>query len=61
LGYWSPQERFPDEVAIPFNLACYACQLGRLDEAREKLARAIKMEPAFLKAALEDDDLKAIW
>jgi len=55
------QQRFPEEATIPFNLGCYAAQLGRLDEAREKLAKAIKMEPAFKKAILEDEDLKAIW
>ena len=55
------QKRFPEEATIPFNLACYACQLGRLHEAREKLAKAIEMEPAFKKAALEDEDLKPIW
>ena len=53
--------RFPKEATIPFNLACYACQLGRLDEAREKLAKAIRMEPTFKKAAFEDEDLKVIW
>ncbi len=55
------QKRFPEEATIPFNLACYACKMGRLDEAREKLAKAMEMEPAFKKAALEDEDLKAIW
>ena len=55
------QKRFPEEATIPYNLACYACQLGRLDEARKKLAKAIELEPAFKKAALEDEDLKAIW
>jgi tetratricopeptide (TPR) repeat protein len=55
------QKRFPEEATIPFNLACYACQLGRLDEAKEKLAKAIEMKPAFKAAALEDEDLKAIW
>jgi tetratricopeptide (TPR) repeat protein len=55
------QKRFPEEATIPFNLACYACLLGRIDEAKEKLAKAIEMEPAFKKAALEDEDLKAIW
>ena len=54
-------DRFPEEATIPFNLACYACQLGRLDEAREKLAKAISLEPAFKETALEDEDLKAIW
>jgi tetratricopeptide (TPR) repeat protein len=55
------QKGFPEEATIPFNLACYACQLGRLDEAREKLAKAITMEPAFKKAAMENEVLKSIW
>jgi len=41
-----------EEATIAFNLACYASQLGRLGEAREKLAKAIEMEPAYKKAAL---------
>src|SRR6266508_6302000 len=27
-------EKFPTETTILYNLACYACQLGRLEEAR---------------------------
>lgn len=54
-------KHFPNEGILYYNLACYACQLGRLDEAREKLAKAIEMKPAFKRAALEDEDLKAIW
>lgn len=33
-------ERFPDESTIPYNLACYACQMGDLAGAKEWLARA---------------------
>ena len=55
------QKRFPEEATIPFNLACYACQLGRFDEAREKLAKAIRLEPTFKQAAIEDEDLKPLW
>src|SRR6185295_16575357 len=29
--------RFPDEAIIPFNLACYFCQLGELETAKEYL------------------------
>lgn len=54
------QKSFPKEGTISFNLACYACQLGRLDEAREKLATAIEMEPSFKKVALDDEDLKPL-
>lgn len=34
-------EGFPKEPLIHYNLACYACQMGRLDEAKEKRAKAI--------------------
>lgn len=37
-------EMFPDEPVIPYNLACYACQLDRLDEARAWFAKALKAE-----------------
>lgn len=33
-------ERFPDETIVPYNLACYACQMGNLDAARHWLGRA---------------------
>src|ERR1019366_10057687 len=32
--------KFPKEPTIPFNLACYACQLHQLDTARDLLQRA---------------------
>ena len=28
-------DKFPKEATIPFNLSCYACQLGQLDAARD--------------------------
>ena len=54
-------ERFPQEATIHFNLACYACKQGRLDEARGLLKTAIELEPAFKEASLKDEDLEAIW
>ncbi|MCS7017370.1 MAG: hypothetical protein NZM42_14805 [Gemmatales bacterium] len=35
-------DRFPRNGAIQFNLACYACKLGKLEEARHWLARSIE-------------------
>src|ERR1051325_7167403 len=35
-------KKFPTEPIIRFNLACYACQLGNLDEARGWMKRAMK-------------------
>lgn len=45
--------RFPSVWMIPYNIACYACQLGNLDEARDWLTKAYetgdreKVEAAF--------------
>lgn len=52
-------EKFPTEPAVFYNLACYACQLGRLDEARSLLDQALKLGDADLMRmdALEDPDL----
>ena len=56
-------EKFPKEPIIPFNLACYACQLGQLDEARKWLKRAMKVggREAIRHMALTDEDLKPLW
>ncbi len=56
-------EKFPDEPTIPYNLACYACQLGRLADAREWLSRARKIGgPETIKQmALNDPDLEPLW
>jgi len=55
-------DRFPAEAHIPYNLACYACQLGRPQEALAWLDRAFKVgNKAELKSeALEDEDLRAL-
>jgi len=56
-----------NESSVPFFMACYACHLGELEEAK------IWLGLAFLKAetpdavhrlkskALEEPDLKPIW
>jgi len=56
-------ERFPSEPIIPYNLACYACQLGRHDEAWRWLEAAAHRSSAerILHMALGDADLKPIW
>ncbi len=53
--------RFSSDATIPYNLACYACQLGHLKEAREWLRRAIKIKSKFRKVALQDPDLRPMW
>jgi Tfp pilus assembly protein PilF len=55
--------RFPKDSTIPYNLACYACQLGRLVEARDWLAQAFRLGDAkeIKLRALDDPDLAPLW
>lgn len=54
---------FPDVWTIPYNLACYACQLGNRDEAWVWLERAMDVGKAnaVKLMALEDKDLEPLW
>ena len=56
-------EKFPKEATIPFNLACYACQLGQLDAARDWLQRAVAVggKDKIKQMALRDSDLEPLW
>jgi hypothetical protein len=56
-------EKFPDEAIIPYNLACYACQLQQPDKARILLKRAMSLggRDQIKKMALNDPDLKPLW
>lgn len=51
------RSRFPREPVIPYNLACYAAQLGRLDEARTLLVEAIAIDDSVIDLAAQDPDL----
>ena len=52
--------RFPKEFVIPYNLACYACKLGEMNEARSWLKKAIALTSAeeIKHMALADPDLE---
>jgi len=55
--------KFPCNSTIAYDLACYACQLGRIEEARHWLDQALKSGDAdkinlMAKAAA---DLKPLW
>jgi hypothetical protein len=54
---------FPHVPAIAYDLACYACRLGHVDEAGDWLERACKADgrDRFEDMALSDLDLKPIW
>ena len=56
--------RFPKDGLIPYNLACYAAQLGQLDQAWERLNQAMKRSGAVAvlkEQALADKDLEPLW
>ncbi len=54
--------RFPSVGVIPYNLACYACQMGRLEEARTWLRQAMEKDgrDAVIERARTDLDLLPI-
>ena len=56
-------EKFPKELLIAFNLACYACQLEKFDEARRWLKRATEIsdQTKVTEMALADSDLEPLW
>ncbi|MBM3881864.1 MAG: tetratricopeptide repeat protein [Verrucomicrobia bacterium] len=57
-------DRFPKQYLIPYNLACYAAQLGHLEEAWEWLQRSRGAAPKpelITRQALDDPDLEPLW
>jgi predicted Zn-dependent protease len=61
-GLEAAADMFPDIWLIPYNLACYACTLGRPVEAREWLAEAFGLgdEREIKSMALKDPDLEPL-
>ena len=55
-------DKFPKIWTIPYNLACYASQLHRFDEAQKWLKQAMAVDAQTVQAAAqEDEDLKPLW
>jgi tetratricopeptide (TPR) repeat protein len=48
-------------AVLHYNLACYECLLGDIENARARLAVATRKDPEFKKEALDDPDLAAMW
>jgi len=53
--------KFPREPAIPYNLACYYCQLGEIEKAKRYLEKAFEIDLNWRVPASEDADLQPIW
>ena len=62
-GLLSVVRIFPEELTIPYNLACYECTLGNPVKAREWLGKIFSTEQAaeWKATALQDLDLKPLW
>lgn len=56
-------QKFPKDPTIPYNLACYACQLGRVNVAQDLLRRCFQTgrKKHLKEMALSDLDLKPLW
>lgn len=56
-------EKFPENWTVPYNLACYAAQLGHRDDALRMYDLARKRTDArqLKQIALDDPDLQPIW
>lgn len=55
-------ERFPKVWTIPYNLACYCAQLGRLEDCKEWFKKAMAFDEHTVKQkAIDDPDLKPLW
>jgi len=55
------ESKFPKEAAIKYNLACYFCQTGEIQNAKNYLRKAFEIDLNWRMAALEDEDLKLLW
>jgi tetratricopeptide (TPR) repeat protein len=55
-------KRFPNYAELHYDLACYACKIGSLEQARSSLERAIDMsEKDIHQQALDDPALEPLW
>jgi Flp pilus assembly protein TadD len=56
------RRRFPAEILIAYNLACYECQLGNLPQARALLREAFQQGNAsqLKQMSLSDPDLEPL-
>jgi predicted Zn-dependent protease len=56
----SGPEALHSEPTFHYNLACYECALGNLEEARRRLERSFAMDKKFREYAKTDPDLRPL-
>ena len=54
-------EKFPQDALILYNLSCYVAKGGQMEEAKELLGKAIRIDPTFKELAMNDEDLVGVW
>jgi tetratricopeptide (TPR) repeat protein len=55
------EPKFPKEAIIKYNLACYLCQMGDIQSAKNYLKKVFEIDLNWRTAALEDEDLRPLW
>ncbi len=48
-------------AVVHYNPACYECQFGNMQAAKDYLKTAFAIDPRFRMRALEDEDLEPLW
>jgi hypothetical protein len=57
----SAEPKFPKEGIIKYNLACYSCQTGDIETAKNYLKKAFEIDSSWRLDVLNDEDLKPVW
>ena len=52
--------RYYDDALVRYNLACYWCVMGRIEEAREMVETAFKKDKSLRELAETDEDLAGL-
>jgi tetratricopeptide (TPR) repeat protein len=55
------ETKFPKEGIIKYNLACYLCQTGDIEAAKNYLQKAFEIDSSWRLNVLDDEDLKPMW
>ena len=55
------ESKFPKEAIIKYNLACYCCRLGEIENARNYLKKVFEIDSTWRAQALDDEDLRPLW
>ncbi len=57
----SAESKFLKKALIKYNLGCYCCQLGELENAKNHLKKAFEIDSTLRLQALDDEDLRPLW